>query len=99
MRREHLDDFVAAYHSGGTDFTKRTPSDRFRAYDYDDLIARDKVNLDLTVLKSDSGATAQYPSPDVIAQEIVDELEVALAEFTAVARALKKDAPSSDDDK
>ncbi|PVC89709.1 N-6 DNA methylase [Streptomyces sp. CS014] len=98
LGRQHLDDFVAAYCSGGTDFTKRTPGDRFRAYDYDELIARDKVNLDLTVLKSDSVTTAAYASPDVIAQEIVDELEVALAEFTAVAQALKKDAPPSGSD-
>ncbi|MFI1736523.1 N-6 DNA methylase [Streptomyces sioyaensis] len=98
LGRQHLDDFVAAYHSGGTDFSKRTPSDRFRAYDYDQLIARDKVNLDLTVLKSDAAATKEYASPDVIAQEIVDELEVALAQFTAVARALKKDVPPSADE-
>ncbi|PSJ26056.1 DNA methyltransferase [Streptosporangium nondiastaticum] len=98
LGRQHLDDFVAAYHSGGTDFSKRTPSDRFRAYDYDELIARDKVNLDLTVLKSDAAATKEYASPDVIAQEIVDELEVALAQFTAVARALKKDVPPSADE-
>ncbi|WP_329321243.1 type I restriction-modification system subunit M [Streptomyces sp. NBC_01715] len=98
LARQHLDDFVAAYHSGGTDFSKRTPSDRFRAYDYDELIARDKVNLDLTVLKSDTAATTEYLSPDVIAQEIVDELEVALAQFTAVARALKKDVPPSADE-
>lgn len=95
LGRQHLDDFVAAYHSGGTDLTKRTPSGRFRAYEYDELISRDKVNLDLTVLKSDCATTAAYASPDVIAQEIVDELEVALAEFTAVAQALKKDAPPS----
>ncbi|WP_331449931.1 class I SAM-dependent DNA methyltransferase [Streptomyces prasinus] len=99
LGRQHLDDFVTAYHSGGVDITKRTPSERFRPYDYDELIARDKVNLDLTVLKSDTAATTKYASPDVIAQEIVDELEVALAEFTAVAQSLKKDASPSADDK
>ncbi|MEU6510554.1 class I SAM-dependent DNA methyltransferase [Streptomyces sp. NPDC046942] len=99
LGRQHLDDFVTAYHSGGRDFTKRTPSDRFRPYDYDELIARDKVNLDLAVLQSDAAATTKYASPDAIAQEIVDELEVALAEFTAVVRALKKDAPPSTDSK
>ncbi|MFF9653025.1 N-6 DNA methylase [Streptomyces sp. NPDC014622] len=99
LGRQHLDDFVAAYHSGGKDFTQRTPSDRFRPYDYDELIARDKVNLDLAVLRSDTAASARYESPDVIAQGIVDELEVALAEFTAVVRTLKKDALPSADDK
>lgn len=53
------------------------------------MVARDKVNLDLTVLQPASASVALAP-PDVIAQEIVDELETALAEFTAVAQALKK---------
>jgi type I restriction enzyme M protein len=93
LGRQHLDDFVAAYHSGGKDVTRRTPSDCFRPYDYDELVSRDKVNLDLTVRGTDSATATTYASPDVIAQEIVDELEVALAEFTAVAQALKKDVP------
>ncbi|MGC9437764.1 type I restriction-modification system subunit M [Streptomyces sp. WG5] len=90
LRREHLDDFVAAFHSGGTDYSARKPSERFQSYEYDELIARDKVNLDLTVLQSASASSAPLAPPDVIAQEIVDELESALAEFTAVAEALKK---------
>ncbi|MFF7439467.1 N-6 DNA methylase [Streptomyces sp. NPDC008122] len=97
LRREHLDDFVAAYHSGGSDYSARKSTERFRAYSYDELIARDKVNLDLTVLQSASAASAALASPDVIAQEIVDELEAALAEFTAVARALKKGAQPTGD--
>ncbi|MFI1831118.1 N-6 DNA methylase [Streptomyces sp. NPDC020412] len=95
LRREHLDDFVAAFHSGGTDHSARKPSERFRSYEYDELIARDKVNLDLTVLQSASASSAVLAPPDVIAQEIVDELEIALAEFTAVAQALKKATSTS----
>ncbi|MER7762471.1 N-6 DNA methylase [Streptomyces sp. NPDC097619] len=97
LSREHLDDFVAAYHSGGSDYSTRKPSERFRAFDYDELIARDKVNLDLTVLQSASSSDMVFASPDVIAQEIVDELETALAQFTAVARALKTGAQTADD--
>ncbi|MEU9717828.1 N-6 DNA methylase [Streptomyces sp. NPDC047976] len=92
LRREHLDDFVAAYHSGGVDHSARKPSERFRPYAYDELIARDKVNLDLTVLQSASASSSPLVPPDVIAQEIVDDLESALAEFIAVAEALKKAA-------
>ncbi|WP_405700584.1 N-6 DNA methylase [Streptomyces sp. NBC_00069] len=97
LSREHLDDFVAAYHSGGSDYSERKPSERFRAFDYDELIARDKVNLDLTVLQSASSSDTVFASPDVIAQEIVDELEAALAQFTAVARALKTGVQAADD--
>lgn len=56
------------------------------------MIARDKINLDLTVLQSASASSATLAPPDVIAQEIVEDLETALAEFTAVAEALKKAA-------
>ncbi|MFF5272126.1 N-6 DNA methylase [Streptomyces sp. NPDC000133] len=90
LHREHLDDFVTAFHSGGRNRDDRKATDRFRSYSYDELITRDKVNLDLTVLQSASSAATAFASPDVIAQEIVDELETALAEFTAVARALKQ---------
>ena len=87
LRREHLDDFVKCYRPGEP-HENRLESDRFRAYGYDELIARDKVNLDLTFLReaSDAGELAE---PDVIAQEIVDELEAALAEFSALAESLK----------
>ncbi|MGA6220166.1 type I restriction-modification system subunit M [Streptomyces umbrinus] len=92
LRREHLDEFVAAFHSGGTDHSARKPSERFHPYEYDELIARDKVNLDLTVLQPASASSAALAPPDVIAQEIVEDLETALAEFTAVAQALKEAA-------
>jgi len=52
-------------------------------------MARDKVNLDITWLK-DPGA-ADFDDgvpPEIIAQEIVDDLTAALAEFSAVADAL-----------
>ncbi|MGY1855355.1 hypothetical protein [Modestobacter sp. SYSU DS0290] len=46
LRREHLDDFVAAYWPGARD--ERLESERFRRFSYDELIARDKVTLDIT---------------------------------------------------
>ncbi|MEV0003895.1 hypothetical protein AB0H28_16610 [Micromonospora sp. NPDC050980] len=63
--------------------------ERFRAFSYDELIARDKVNLDITWLKDASleDADSLLP-PEVIAQEIVDDLQAALAEFAAIAEAL-----------
>jgi type I restriction enzyme M protein len=57
------------------------------AYGYDGLIARDKVNLDLTFLRD--SADVGGVEPDVIAQEIVEELEAALAEFSAITESLR----------
>ncbi|MER7271068.1 class I SAM-dependent DNA methyltransferase [Micromonospora sp. WMMD712] len=88
LRREHLQDFVDCY-LPGKDRSERVETERFKAFGYDELIARDKVNLDITWLKdaSLSDADALLP-PEVIAQEIVEDLQAALREFAAIAEAL-----------
>ncbi|MEV6986541.1 hypothetical protein AB0M95_35530 [Sphaerisporangium sp. NPDC051017] len=55
-----------------------------------ELVARDKVNLDITWLKDRSleDADSLLP-PEVIAREIVEDLQAALAEFAAIAEALE----------
>lgn len=64
-------------------------SERFKSFDYDELIARDKVNLDITWMKDPAldDADSLLP-PEVIAQEIVEDLQAALSEFAAIAEAL-----------
>ncbi len=53
------------------------------------LIARDKANLDITWLRDESLEDMDnLPPPEVIAQEIVEDLEAALAQFSAVAESL-----------
>ena len=87
MLSEHLQPFVEAFNADNRDV--RTESERFRPYTYDDLMARDKVNLDITWLKDPSSADLDDGvPPEIIAQEIVDDLTAALAEFSAVADAL-----------
>ena len=62
-------------------------------YEYADLIARDKSSLDIFWLKDDSLADSDnLPPPDVIAQEIVDDLEAALEQFRLIAGDLSADA-------
>ncbi|GAB3940884.1 hypothetical protein GCM10027614_25270 [Micromonospora vulcania] len=92
LRREHLQDFVECY-LPGKDRAERVETERFRAFSYEELIARDKVNLDITWLKDASleDADALLP-PEVIAQEIVEDLEAALREFAAIADALSSRA-------
>lgn len=59
---------------------------RWRAYDYDELIARDKASLDIFWLKDESLADSDnLPPPEVIAQEIVEDLEAALEQFRLIA--------------
>ena len=89
LTRSHLDEFVAAYRPGQPR-SIREPSERFRPYSYDDLMARDKANLDITWLRDPAlGGSDDLLPPEVIAQEIVEDLQAALTEFAAVAEALQ----------
>lgn len=54
------------------------------------MIKRDKVNLDIFWLKDDSlEESANLPAPEVIAQEIADDLQAALEQFAAIAEDLR----------
>jgi type I restriction enzyme M protein len=89
LRRENLDDFVACYHAENRH--KRKETERFRAFSYDDLVKRDKASLDIFWLKDDSlEDAANLPAPDVIAAEIVEDLQAALDEFALIAEYLRK---------
>jgi type I restriction enzyme M protein len=84
LKRSDLDDFVACYHPENRH--ERTESERFKCFVYDDLIKRDKVNLDIFWLKDESlEDSANLPPPDIIAAEIVEDLEAALAQFAEIA--------------
>jgi type I restriction enzyme M protein len=88
LKKEDLDDFGACYGVRGRR-DKRKESERFRAFSYDDLIKRDKVNLDIFWLKDEGHIDPDsLPSPDEIAEEIVENLELALEKFRKVALSL-----------
>src|SRR5438874_12949580 len=70
---------------------ERKESKRFKSYSYEELTKRDKLNLDIFWLKDESlEDSANLPDPDVIAAEIVEDLEAALQQFAAIAQDLKK---------
>jgi len=70
---------------------KRKETERFKCFTYDELIKRDKASLDIFWLKDESlGDSANLPDPDVIAAEIVEDLQAALDEFSLIAADLKK---------
>ncbi|MCY1655592.1 class I SAM-dependent DNA methyltransferase [Streptomyces sp. SL294] len=89
LTRGHLDDFVQ-FAKPGQPREERVESERFKSFTYDQLIARAKVNLDITWLRDESLEDLDdLPAPDVIAREIVEDLTAALEEFAAVADALE----------
>lgn len=89
--REDLDDFVACYNPKNRRDRKPTwseenPDERWRVFTYDELIARDKVNLDIFWLRDESlEDNANLPKPDVIATEIMEDLQAALEQFAEIA--------------
>jgi type I restriction enzyme M protein len=55
------------------------------------LTKRDKLNLDIFWLKDESlEDSANLPDPDMIAQEIVEDLQTALAQFDLIREDMKK---------
>lgn len=88
---DDIKDFVACY--GATEPTnKREESDRFRCFSYEDLMARDRANLDIFWLKNESLTdAASLPNPATLAAEIIEELEEALLEFGSVESELRRD--------
>jgi len=95
LKRSDLDEFVECFKPGKRHEREETWSDvnsegRWRAFDYEELIKRDKLNLDILWLKDKSLEDSEaLPEPDVLAQEIADDLQTALDQFTAIAGELQ----------
>lgn len=64
---------------------------RWRFFTYDELLKRDKLNLAIFWLKDKSLEDSEnLPEPDLIAQEIADDLQTALDQFAVIAAELKR---------
>jgi type I restriction enzyme M protein len=88
LKRSDLDDFVRCYNPKNRHARKE--NERFKPLTYEELIKRDKVNLDIFWLKDESlEESANLPAPEIIAQEIVDDLQAALEQFAAIAEDLR----------
>jgi type I restriction enzyme M protein len=87
LREGDLAEFVDGFRTN--DRSRRVEFDRFHRFTYDELVARDKANLDITWLRDESLDDAStLPAPGVLALEIVEELEAALAQFSELAASL-----------
>jgi len=87
LREEDLQDFIKCYNPENRH--ERKESERFKAFTYDELMQRDKVNLDIFWLKDESlEDTENLPEPDVIAMEITENLESALELFSSISEDL-----------
>ncbi len=95
MQFEDLKDFIQCYNPQNRHLRKDTwhpeknPDGRWRKFSYDELIARDKTSLDIFWLKDKSLTDLDnLPDPDILANEIIENLEAALINFKNVAASL-----------
>jgi type I restriction enzyme M protein len=96
LKRNDLDEFVACFnpenrHKRRQTFSENNPEGRWRCFEYDELAKRDKLNLDIFWLKDRTlEDTESLPEPDVLAQEIAEDLQTALEQFSSIADGLKE---------
>ncbi len=94
LRYEDLQDFIDCYnpqnrHERKETWSEGNPNGRWRKYTYDEIIARDKTSLDIFWLKDDSLADLEnLPDPDVLALEILENLESVVESFRGLVEEL-----------
>jgi type I restriction enzyme M protein len=87
LSTKDLKEFIDCYNS--KDISKRKESERFKKFTYDELIARDNTNLDIFWIKDDSLVDLEnLPEPEILLEEIIDNLKNALEEFEGVKNEL-----------
>jgi type I restriction enzyme M protein len=90
-----LDEFVASYNPGNRhdrteSWSEENPDGRWRSYEHDELIARDKASLDIFWLRDEVLEDgANLPEPDLIAAEIIEDLRAALEQFEEIQAELE----------
>jgi type I restriction enzyme M protein len=96
LKLADLQDFIDCYqptnrHKRSETFNAETnPEGRWRKYSYDEIIARDKTSLDITWLKDKSLADLDnLPDPDVLALDIMENLEAGLENFRSIIKQLQ----------
>lgn len=94
LKFEDLTDFIKSYnpknrHKRKETWSESNPEGRWRKFTYEEILARDKTSLDITWLKDKSLADLDnLPDPDVLAMEIIENLEAGLLNFKQVLSAL-----------
>ena len=95
MRLEDLEDFIKCYrpsnrHDRTETWSEENPQGRWRKFTYEEIIERDKTNIDIFWIKDDSLADLDnLPDPDILANEIIENIEAGLDSFKEVMLTLQ----------
>ncbi len=90
LSMEHLQDFIKLYNPENRNKRAETcseenPEGRWRKFAYSEIIERDKTNLDIFWIKDKSLTDLDnLPDPDVLANEIIENMEAALNSFKEI---------------
>lgn len=95
MKLDDLQEFIQLYQAGNRHKRVETynadtnPDGQWRKFTYDEILARDKTSLDITWVKDKSLADLDnLPDPDVLAEEIAENLSAALENFRTIVSIL-----------
>jgi type I restriction enzyme M protein len=80
---DDLIDFIHCY--SADDPTQRQETEHFRRFQYSEIIARDKANLDIQ-WRQETIDPAKGSSPQTLMKEILEDLKEAMSEFAAAER-------------
>ncbi|NLN43064.1 MAG: SAM-dependent DNA methyltransferase, partial [Methanosarcina sp.] len=90
MKYSDLKDFIKCYnpenrHNRKETWSEESPDGRFRKFSYEEIVARDKTNLDIFWLKDQSLVDLEnLPDPDILANEIIENMEASLESFKEI---------------
>lgn len=91
LKVEDLDEFISCYNPENrykrveTWHPETNPEARWRRFPYEEIINRDKTSLDITWIKDKSLADLDnLPDPDILANDIVENIEAALENFREI---------------
>ena len=98
MTFDDLQDFICCYnpsnrHNRVETWSDENPEGRWRKFTYTEIIDRDKTNLDIFWLRDESLADLDnLPDPDIIANDIIENIEASLESFREIMAVLNGNA-------
>jgi type I restriction enzyme M protein len=94
LRYEHLKDFIDCYRAGyitkrKETWSKENEEGRWRRFSFNEIIARDKTNLDIFWLKDENLIDLEnLPEPDTLIDEIIENIESSLESFKTIKESI-----------
>jgi type I restriction enzyme M protein len=94
LKFENFEDFISCFkpenrHKRNESRSSDNPDEQWRKFTYDEIISRDKTSLDIFWIKDKSLADLDnLPDPDVLAAEIIENIEDGLQSFKTIMSSL-----------